>query len=88
MSDGKVLECLLCAERYSRADVAAGLYRMETFICSLCYERMQTAPYDVSCFGKPTFEGLRRQLGYDLKAQECCELCPDRKVCRLLFIEV
>jgi len=81
-----MIECLLCFERYSAADVLSGLYRMETFVCSRCYARMQALPHDRSCFGKPTFilEGRQKLWGYDREAPECAELCPDRRVCSLL----
>ena len=83
----KVLECLLCRQRYSHDDVASHRYWMETKVCSLCYCAMQSKPHHVSCFGKPTklVEGNSRRLyGYNPNSPECSRWCPDREVCRRL----
>ena len=78
----KVLECLLCKERYSQADIEAGLYQLETFVCSFCYAKMQKQPHHVSCFGKPTYILPNKRLfGYNPNTPECARWCPDRKVC-------
>ena len=78
-----MLECLLCLERYGREDVRSGLYRLETFVCSRCYRKMQAKPHAASCFGKPTFVAEGKVLrGYSEKAEVCQTVCPDREVCR------
>lgn len=90
----KALECLLCERRYSRDDVARGLYWIETFTCSACYAVMQAKSRAQCCFGKADVvvpvegeEGTGRvvELGYSPTAPECSQLCPDRKVCSRLF---
>ena len=80
----KVLECLLCKERYSQEDIKQGLYQISTFICSTCYRRRQRMPYEKSCFGKPSiiFNGKYIHYGYSEEQPECKSLCPDRIVCR------
>jgi hypothetical protein len=92
-SNSKILECLLCLRRYSREDILAGLYRLETLICSPCYAKMQgqaltPACYARSCFGKPSIMifGGRRLRGYNPAAKECNKLCPDREVCRRVIL--
>ncbi len=82
--EAPILECLRCLDRYSKADVRSGLYRLETIVCSRCYARMQRAPHRVSCFGKPTMRtpDWKTLLGYNPSAPECRDLCPDRVVCR------
>ncbi len=77
-----MIECLVCAERYSAEDVESGLYQISTFVCSRCYAKMQALPHARSCFGKPTFVlSGRRLLGHDPEAAECSEVCPDRIPC-------
>lgn len=87
-ADKKHLECLICEERYSREDVLAGEYQIETHVCSRCYGRMQRQSYSKSCFGKPTlvdgnFNVIGR--GYSTLATECLSICPDRKICRRII---
>lgn len=84
------LECLLCEQRFSRQEIERGEYRLETMICSYCYARMQRAPYERCCFGKPTLIQLdgKRLYGYNPKAEECERICPDRVVCRLIVLGV
>jgi hypothetical protein len=79
-----MLECVICFERYSEADIVAGRYWAEPAVCSECYALMQSRPYSASCFGKPSVVNARgkRLLGYNPKAIECRQLCPDRAVCR------
>ena len=88
MAGKPVLGCLLCKHRFSRQDIADGLYWPQTYICSSCYARLQQAPLDVSCFGKWTevdaYTG-HQHLGYDAKALECRKVCPDREVCKKVF---
>ena len=83
----KILECLLCFERYSVKQILAGEYQLETMICSYCYAKMQQAPYEKSCFGKPSqmINGVKKHLGYNPLAPECRERCPDRNVCRRIM---
>jgi hypothetical protein len=85
-SSCKALECLLCRKRYSREEILAGLYRLETFVCSSCYVKKQEQPHAKCCFGKPTFILKNRKVlrGYEPEAIECQELCQDREVCRIL----
>lgn len=85
---GKFLECLICTERFSEEEILSGKYRLETMICSYCYSRLQRKPHHQSCFGKPTtnLPDGKRLLGYNAKALECKELCPDREVCRLVIL--
>jgi hypothetical protein len=85
----KVLECVECSRLFCKEDVLAGLYRLETMICSYCYARHQQQPHHVSCFGKPTIRlhDGSLLLGYNPKAIECKEWCLDRKVCRRLFMD-
>ncbi len=92
MPEAKVLECLLCVERYSREDVRRGFYQAETMICSACYARMQAAPYGKSCFGKPTIvepvEDYAMKIlerGFDLSSTDCRCSCPDKEICRKVF---
>lgn len=80
----KILECVLCIQRYSLSDVESGRYHLETLVCSPCYASMQAASFSVSCFGKPSEVG-KKEKGYVAEDQECQSLCPDRKVCRKLF---
>lgn len=81
---GKVLECLLCENKYSKEDIEKGNFQIATLICSFCYARMQNMPYEKSCFGKPSLIALngKKYFGYNPKAEECSRLCPDRSVCR------
>ena len=83
------LECLLCFKRYTAKQINEGLYSLDTFICLACYVKMQRAPAQVRCFGKPTIihidktgQAKQRQQGYNPKAIECRKVCPDRRVCR------
>lgn len=78
------VECLLCMERYTKADIEAGLYWIETLVCSKCYAKMQQSSHPVSCFGKPTFilENGKRLYGYNGCVEPCKSVCPDRKICR------
>jgi len=82
------LECLKCTKRYSAKSIQRGEYRLETFLCSNCYAQMQQQPYSACCFGKPSYtvtpENPQRQYGYNPKAIECKQLCPDRQVCKLV----
>lgn len=80
----KALECLICTLRYSFDDILCGVYNIETFVCSHCYAEMQQKPHAQSCFGKPTVILLngKRDLGYDIKAKECRDVCVDRSMCQ------
>ena len=80
----KVLECLLCKERYSLEDIKQGNYHISTFVCSACYRRRQNMPYEKSCFGKPSIilNGKYIHYGYSEEQPECKSLCLDRAVCR------
>ena len=84
----KVLECLLCQQRYSMEDIRNGLYQLETLVCSACYAKMQRQPHHISCFGKPTFILLngKHLYGYNPKAEECRTKCPDRRVCSRIIL--
>lgn len=66
-----MIECLLCAVRFSEADIDQGKLLLPTFICRRCYQTMKKGTE--TCFGKREF--------YSAMAQECRYLCPDRKVC-------
>jgi len=81
----KDLECLICRLRYSKQEVLAEVYCIETFVCYHCYAHMQSQPHHVSCFGKPTVilktMGDKKLLGYNPKADVCQRICPDRKLC-------
>ena len=90
VKDSPCLECLLCAKRHSREDVRNGRYWPQTMVCSVCYVKMQAAPYRKSCFGKPTvlepiseFIQVIVEKGYHPEAEECSRLCPDREPCAL-----
>lgn len=84
----KVLECVTCSRLFSLEDVLNGLYQLQTLVCSYCYARMQALPYEKSCFGKPmAVAGGRRLYGYDPDARECREECPDRELCRQVFLD-
>jgi hypothetical protein len=84
----KLARCVRCRQRYSLADTLAGDYRIETMICSPCYQEMQRLPREQSCFGKPGYVrnpyNPQRIYGYRPRAIECRELCPDRIVCKLV----
>ena len=78
-----MIECVVCTIRYSLADIESGLYSLHTGVCSRCYAKMQKQPHHVSCFGKPSVANSKgKQLGYNPKAIECKQLCPDRSICR------
>src|SRR5437016_2479291 len=66
-----LLECITCDETYTEVDVENFRYFPSTGVCYNCYRAMQKAPITISCFGKE----------YDALANECRELCPDRKQC-------
>lgn len=82
--NGKLLECLLCEQKYSREDIKRGMYQISTMICSPCYARMQRMPYERSCFGKGSemVNGIKVKFGNEPGAKECQSLCPDRFICR------
>ena len=85
----KLFRCVLCDTGYTLDELLAGRYIVDTLVCEQCYLDMQSAPYDVSCFGKPTLivmPSRRRKLGYDVSAIECAAHCPDRDVCPM-FLE-
>ena len=85
MSVKKLLECVECAGMYSGFDVQQGQFFVTTMVCLDCYQRMQRAPYHVSCFGKPTVTTDGKvHHGYDADARECRLECPDRFICRVL----
>ena len=87
VGDLKFIECLLCCKRYDWGDILAGRYWLETLICSGCYGVMQRQPHAVSCFGKPNMhDGPRLLRGYDPTGVECRDLCPDRHICRRVFV--
>lgn len=79
-----IFRCVLCDTGFALEELFAGHYIVDTLICEQCYLDLQSAPYDVSCFGKPTIIIMpsgRRMLGYDASAAECVARCPDRDVC-------
>ncbi len=86
--DGKILECLLCAERYSAEDVESGLYQLSTFVCSFCYAKRQKQPHYVCCFGKPTTHASDGKvlLGHDPDSADC-KRCKDREPCSRIVIK-
>jgi hypothetical protein len=87
VGDIKFIECLLCCKRFGWEDILAGRYWLETLVCGVCYGVMQRQPHVVSCFGKPnTHDGPRLLRGYDPTGVECRDLCPDRHICRRVFV--
>lgn len=79
-----VLKCVICNGSYGKGDVEEGKFSPDTLVCLSCYESMANAPRAMSCFGKGTIiiqATGERKLGYDPRAQECKDLCPDRKIC-------
>lgn len=66
-----ILECITCDELYTEIDVENFRFFPSTGVCYNCYRAMQKADTSISCFGKQ----------YDALANECRELCPDRKLC-------
>lgn len=85
----KVVECVLCSERHSPADAISGKFWVETLVCSQCYAKMQAAPRRESCFGKQTvtLPSGEKLLGFDPSSKACSKLCPDRRVCAVIFSE-
>jgi hypothetical protein len=84
-----ILECVLCAKRFTEQDVQFRRYFASTQVCRACYERGQRASFAVWCFGKlnvlaPSGEVL--EYGYDAVAEECAQECPDRGICRLFVL--
>ena len=79
-----LLGCVRCSRRFSQNDILSGLYQIETFVCSYCYAEMQQASYEKSCFGKPMLRLPTGRLlfGWNSKAWECTQICPDRNLCR------
>ena len=65
------LECVLCDHLFSEGDIQNFLFFPQTRICYNCYRKMQKADPAISCFGKQ----------FDVMAEECRSLCPDRKLC-------
>ncbi len=86
--DKALLECVVCKKRFSVSEVASGVYCLETMVCYFCYAAMQAKPHSSCCFGKPTtiLENGKKILGYDARAEECKNLCPDRIPCRRIII--
>jgi len=65
-------------------------YFPSTRVCRSCYKRGQDAPYSAWCFGKPVIVGPNGRVleyGYNEKARECREECPDRKICPIFLAE-
>ena len=85
-----MLECVLCRKRFRESDVRALLYFPSTRGCRSCYKHGQDAPYSAWCFGKPVIVGPNGRVleyGYNEKARECREECPDRKICPMFVAE-
>lgn len=80
----KLIGCTRCTRKYSVSDIREGLFQIETMVCSFCYAEMQAMPYKRCCFGKPSLilPSGKKLLGYNEKALECSEICPDRNICR------
>jgi hypothetical protein len=76
-----ILECSRCGQRVSIADIENHMYDLTAMVCGYCYGALQNAPYEVSCFGKPTIMNGKRKLGFDPEAAECRCYCPDRVAC-------
>ncbi len=72
------LECVLCNEFYTEIDIENFRFFPSTRVCYNCYRQMQKQDYAISCFGKKTED---KKLGYNGMAEECRELCPDRRIC-------
>src|SRR6266581_3719237 len=84
----KLMPCLLCQKKYSRADIKVGQYFPSTDICTDCYKRGQRQSRKIWCFGKTTriVKKAGRKLvlyAYSQDAVECKSECPDREICRL-----
>lgn len=69
----KLLECLICQQRFSVVDVKNNLFFASTMICSSCYNSgVESRGQNDWCFG-----------GYDQSYRECRVDCPDKRICRL-----
>ena len=71
MADQRILECVLCSERYSIKEVKDGRYFPSTGVCMECYRNAKIGSKKSWCFG--TFDG---------QAVECKAECLDRRICR------
>lgn len=71
MANERILECVLCRERYSVQDVKAGKYYPSTGICLACYEKALQGNKKIWCFGE-----------FEPSVSECRAECPDRRPCK------
>ena len=71
MANERILECVLCTERFSIKDVRESRYYPSTGVCHACYEKAAAGNKKVWCFGE-----------YDPSVSECRTECPDRRLCR------
>jgi|HubBroStandDraft_5_1064220.scaffolds.fasta_scaffold00789_8 hypothetical protein len=71
MANERILECVICQERFSVKDVKEGKYYPSTGVCHGCYVKAAAGNKKVWCFGT-----------FDLSQLECRTVCSDRKVCR------
>ena len=74
-SSERILECILCAERFSLRNVEDGSFFASTLICKGCYtEGVKDSEW---CFGDFNAAEYR----------ECRVECPDRKVCKVFTFQ-
>ena len=66
-----LFDCVLCDGQFTEVDIANFIFFPSTRICYKCYRKMQKTATAISCFGKQ----------FDIMAEECRSLCPDRKLC-------
>lgn len=74
----KLVECLLCNERYSKHSIIEGGFYLESGVCKSCYNKMQLQSQTLSCFGKLPSKKLH---GYNSENIVCSSICPDRVAC-------
>lgn len=67
MSTDRIFPCVLCAGKFSKADIEALRYLLPSQVCRACYE----GPKAPACFGK-----------YNVTEDACTRFCPDREACK------
>lgn len=68
MTDSRIFPCVLCAGKFSMADIEALRYLLPSQVCRACYE----GPKAPACFGR-----------YNITEDACTRFCPDREACKL-----
>jgi hypothetical protein len=71
MANDRILECVLCSERFSVKDVKEGRYFPSTGVCLGCYDKAKSGNKKLWCFGQ-----------FDGQAIECKAECLDRRLCK------